>query len=507
MKSKYALLVLGFITSVITGVVLSHPASAAIDPSSVQIVDNLKITQTVQCDEQNWTTDWINVISSPDGNGVNNGIRYYWDSPSLQDQIEQAWANRKYSGVSQVFAAGSATQRTGFLIWFQTSDPKPVATYDDYGFTALLTNIGVDEGGNITNTGYYLYAFQDTETCDMHIYNAGAAGGFAIMIGQNSTTYPREAPYYANLDVQYPPGYTGQQIPGSDPANQPDKEIRRPNFVYQLNNKSVSATPYAPEPDLPDFSSELDEGYYFEGYYMGWNLWKCPGDFDELTGVCSSTLTLIDDQLLPVDANYKFDVTEYGNYQIEAEYWAQSCYRYPSYPTTPDYCFYSKLRAHFTSSDFDYVNTFRNIAIDGHSEVGDTKDLDCTEGGYCTTPVVNCSGIDNFVDKLNCQLSGQLSVGLLNPSLTAVKKLINGVVVPSSPTCTIPLQNITVVGHVIPISSAGPKMCSAAQQVRQGFPIVPIVVNAIFALSILAFIIHRINKLLDNDQHDVLEKV
>lgn len=484
----------------------ASPVSAAVDPSSIQIVTDLKVTSTIACSEQDWTTDWINVMSNPDGEGVNNGVSYHWQDAGLQDDIEQAWANRSYSGVSQVFEAGSATNRIGFLIYFQVGGTKPTATYEDYGFTALMTNIGTESG----STGHYLYAFADAD-CEMQIYNAGSggSGGYAVLLGQNSTAYPREAPYYANVTVVYPEGYDGEEIPGSDPANQPDKELRRPQFVYQLSDKAIKATPYSPDPELPDFSSELDEGYYFNGYYIGWNLWKCPGNgFDPVGQVCDGgTPALTDDQLLPVDQEYNYSVTAYGTYQVEAEYWVQQCYRYPSYPATPDYCFYSQLRAHFPNADYDYVNTYKVLTVDGRSETGDTKEMECNAAGFCQPATEICYELDSFIERLNCQMAGQLSVGLLNPSINAVKKLINGVVVPSSPTCNIPLGNITVVGQTIPLSQAGPKMCSSAQQVRNGFPVIPIVVNAMFALAILAFVINRVNRLLDNQKHDVLEKI
>lgn len=305
--------------------------------------------------------------------------------------------------------------------------------------------------------------------------------------------------YTQNYGVLYPPIDGGGQ--GTE------KEIRRPDFTYQQNDKVIKATPYSPEPALPDFTGELDEGYTLQGYYIGWNVWKCPGDWDSLTGTCSGTLELIDDQFTPVDGNYEFSVSEYGNYQLEAEYWAQSCYRYPSYPSTPDYCFYSKLRAHFNDASFDYVNTFKNLTIDGRSITGDTKGEVCNVGGYCQPGTAICYEIDSFIERLNCQMSGQMSMGLLNPSLEAVKNLVASVVVPTTPTCNVPLPNPVIATRTIPLSTLDDEMCASAATFRTTLPIIPIALNAAFAIAILAFIIFRVNRLLDNQKHDVLEKV
>lgn len=310
-----------------------------------------------------------------------------------------------------------------------------------------------------------------------------------------------------NVSITYPTDYEGEILPIT--GNETEKETRRPHFTFQQYDKKITANPYAPEPTLPDFTPELDEGYYHEGYYIGWNVWKCPTEFDSVTGTCadSGILELIDEELKGVSDPYELTLSEYGSYQLEAEYWAQSCYRYPSYPATPDYCFYSKLRAHFLTSDFEYVNTFKNLIVDGRTITGNTKGEVCNVGGYCQPSTAICYELESFIEKMNCQLADTMSVGLLNPSIQAIKQLLNGIIVPSNPTCSIPLQNITVASQVIPVSTLGPQLCASAAQVRTGFPIVSILVNAAFALSILSFVIYRINRLLDNNKHDVLERV
>lgn len=389
------------------------------------------------------------------------------------------------------------------MLWYTDRDANTDSFLRlDYNTSTTQSSVGVVNMAPSPKDGVYLA-----------ILHSGIEGEYFSQLGSASgTAWGQRAAfscyeYQASMgDIDYTENY-GAEYPPIDEGGEADKEIRQPQFTYQQNDKAIKATPYSPEPALPDFTPELDEGYTLQGYYLGWNVWKCSTDFDSLTGTCNGTMTLIDDSFTPVDGNYEFTVTEYGNYQLEAEYWAQSCYRYPSYPATPDYCFYSQLRAHFDSSDFDYVNTYKNLIIDGRSITGDTKGEVCNVGGYCTPATAICHTIDSFIERLNCEMSGQLSVGLLNPSLQAVKTLVASVVVPTTPSCTIPLPNPVISGKTLNLSTMGSNLCTGSQTMRTTFPVIPVLVNAVFAMAILSFIIFRVNRLMDNNKHDVLEKV
>ncbi len=310
---------------------------------------------------------------------------------------------------------------------------------------------------------------------------------------------PFQNPNNGELDVD-PPSQGGNDV---------EKQIRQPKFSGQLSNLDITLNPYLPEPELPDFTPELDDGYTFQGYYIGWNIWKCPeGGYDSVGQVCNGgSPTLEKEELKPVDQSFSIKVSSYGTYQAEAEYWVQQCYRYPSYPATPDHCFYSQLRAHFNDADFDYINTKIALDVDGKSQIFDTVNMVCTVGGLCVPPAQICHNQPNFMASANCRLQSALGIGLLNPSLTAFKKLLSGIIVPAQPNCSIPLQDIRVSSKTIPVSTFGPKVCASTATMHQGFPIIRILINAVFALAILSFIIYRVNKLLDNRKNDILEQV
>lgn len=316
--------------------------------------------------------------------------------------------------------------------------------------------------------------------------------------------------YIANAPFQNPNnGETDVEAPSQGGSGE-EKEIRRPQFTYQQNNRSLTVNPYLPEPVLPDFSPELDEGYTFVDYYVNWTLWKCPdGGFDPVGQVCNNgSPTLIQTELKPNEEQFTFnDIEEYGTYQVEAEFWAQQCYRYPSYPATPDHCFYSALRAHFDDEPFDYVNTYVVLEMDGRASIGDTSGMVCTVGGHCQPASAVCHDQPNFVASMNCRMQGPLSIGIINPSINAVKKLANSIIVPMTPQCSIPLSNIKIAQTTLPLSNIGTTLCATTDKVHHTFPFVRIIVNALMALAILGFIIYRINLLLNNEKNDILEQV
>lgn len=390
------------------------------------------------------------------------------------------------------------------FIWYTDKDSTNSGIRLDYDVSTSQSSVGLYNDASGTPQNGVYYAILQTTIEGTRFVDVGSSSAEAW--GQRSAISCYE--YQQSINpIDYTTSYSENYDPIDEGGGAGDKEIRRPNFTYQLNDKVIKATPYSPEPSLPDFTTELDEGYSFVGYFINWQIWQCPGDWDSVTGTCSEALVDTDTAFVPVDEEYQFTVSDYGKYQIEAEYWAEQCYRYPSYPATPDYCFRSQLRAHFNDQDFDYVNTYKNLVVDGRTTTGDTRAELCTVGGYCQPTTAVCYTIDSFIERLNCEMSGQLSTGLLNPSLEAVKTLIASVVVPTNPTCSVPLPNPVIDGKTLNLSSMGSNMCSGANTIRTNLPAIPIVLNAVFAWAILAYIIHKINRLLDNNKTDVLEKV
>jgi hypothetical protein len=164
----------------------------------------------------------------------------------------------------------------------------------------------------------------------------------------------------------------------------------RPDFTYTVNSKDVSAKDYNLE--LPEFTP--DEGYTFKGYSVEWSLRKC-SEFTTPGNFCEDD-ELVNHQIQPQDQQYQFSVDSYSDYTLSAQYLVQQCYRYPSYPATPDHCFYVDLETEMP--DYEFLATTVHLPIDGTNINGDTKDGECDVSGFCTppSPYEDCStyGLD-----------------------------------------------------------------------------------------------------------------
>lgn len=486
MKPKYAVLVIGFITSALTGVLFS-PTQASAFSGALQDLP--------YCQDD--STSGISMPSDfPNLEGEDADFAY-----SSLPEFDPETSTYLIGYDSEFWFSGYDSQYEKLFIWYTDKNSTNSYLRLDYDTETEQSSVGVVNDSPSPNNEVY-YGILEESIEGTRFIQIGSSSGTAWGQRSNISCFEWQQ---SQSPIDYTENY-GSTYPPIDEGGETSEEIRRPHFAFQLNDKQITATPYSPDPPLPDFTPELDEGYSFLGYFINWTVWRCPGDFDQLTGTCSEELQMEDNAFPTVDENYSFTVPEHGNYQVEAEYWAEQCYRYPSYPETPDYCFRSPLRAHFENEPFDYVNTYKNLVVDGRITTGDTKNEVCNVGGYCQTEELICHEIDVFIDKLYCQMSPQLTIGVLNPSITSVKNLLNAILV-NTPQCTIPLADIDISGNVFPLSQAEDTMCDSSQQIRTAFPIIPIVVNAIFALSVLAFIIYRVNKLLDNNNHDIVEKV
>jgi len=272
-----------------------------------------------------------------------------------------------------------------------------------------------------------------------------------------------------------------------------------PDFTYSLVDKKVLAHDY--QAGLPEFTP--DDGYTFNGFSVEWNLVKC-STYTETGNLCSDPIQK-DYQVLLQDKDYNATVTDYGDYQLTANYLVQQCYRYPSYPATPDYCFYESLITAFPNFDFDPTTV--HLSINGQTLTGDTQKLDCDTSGFCQPKVVDCSTESNFFNGLQCRIERDFSFGILNPSLTAFKKLINSFVVPNSPICIINLTDVSIGSSVFPLSGFGSLACNSVSNFRSHFPIMSSMINFFFALSLVYLIVRIINRVLDDKQSNIIEGI
>lgn len=393
-----------------------------------------------------------------------------------------------------------------------------------YTFNAYAINTGYSIVDDMT-TVYFQYTSNDTATIDFdenvgiaptyhdgpnpsglisltlsddNVYcNSYDNGSFTLSkpdtVGNSSVIYSL---FLANgYDINYPSDYDGELIPDTAPLK---PELLRPDFIAQISNKNIISHDY--NSSLPSFTP--DQGYTFISFEIEWSLWQCVNSFDDITGMCDEHV-LINYDILPQDSDYTYQVQDYGDYVLEAEYQVQQCYRYPSYPTTPDYCFYSDLSA--ILPDYDAVATTKHLLIDGSSYTVDTKELLCNAAGYCQEAENICYDQPDFMSRLQCEFSKQMTVGIINPSLQSVKSLLTSLTVSDNPQCIIPFGDVTYIGETIPLSTFDDSACSFTEDVHSAIPLLSVVTNFILALSLFSMVIAIINKLTDEKNHNMIE--
>jgi hypothetical protein len=443
---------------------------------------------------------FYNATGSPIGGLEDLQDSFYRATQALQESGETGSS----IAVSQKHEKGMANGReyidNYISIGWNESAGFDVDFYKETNDYASVYAIGLNASIDIrTQNGW-----GTSSSCDVVIYvnyfNLNASDG-AMMLSNSENNGPTNTEsFFANTsgDIHYPDDYNG--LPLKPTTNEPEKITIQPDFTYSLNNKDVTAHDY--NQTLPEFKP--DEGYTFDGYKVFWSMHKCDS-IDEVTNICENAQILGAD-LLSQEQDYKYTVADYGKYQLSAEYEVQQCYRYPSYPTTPDYCFIADLSAVFPT--YNMLETTINLDINGQSMTGDTTDMVCDIAGHCSMSDEICFAQPDVFSSINCRLQKNFKVGLLNPSITAFKNLINSFIVPPTPTCSINMPDITLAGnHKFQSSKLGPSICTNTKRVRDSMPLISAVINFTFALAILYLLIRMINDFLNPNSHDVLPNI
>lgn len=346
MLRKCGLFVLSFVVlSISLSVFFSDVSRAASPYDSLYQTTNSVYLHRDGCDNIDFTQNFAEALRS--------GTRYQESNPKPYDSFMDAVNNGGRWGVS-------GYGDNGFEMYWTPDDSLYLdwTTYDGQAIVA--------KGNNLHQATFAFMDHSGNPSCDVNIafYTTNGMGTVSGWGAKNLFVYTD----HLNLPI----GYDGPAIPsGTDD----DREVIKPDFKYIVNDKSLSLTDYNQK--LPDFTP--DEGYRFNGYEVEWSLFKCDVS-DNSPSTCLNP-ELSNHQILPQSTTYQYDVDEYHMYMIEAQYLVQQCYRYPSYPATPDYCFYVDLNTEF--DDYRFLPTSVSLNIDGSVIIGDTKQNDCDESGYC----------------------------------------------------------------------------------------------------------------------------
>lgn len=197
------------------------------------------------------------------------------------------------------------------------------------------------------------------------------------------TTTPSVYAFSGNLT--YPVGYEGPEIPNAIAGETEIIATYAPDYEYTYNNLNLWASDH--EQDLPVFIPDL-EGYTDDGYRVEWTVWECRGgEWYPETASCNGGQTeLLKLETLGLNESFTFDVPQLGEYRLQAEYRVSQCYRYGSYPETPDHCFTSSPSVEPNLQMYKWERRAVIIDMDGSAGGGNTSEMECGYGGFNCDP-------------------------------------------------------------------------------------------------------------------------
>lgn len=399
-----------------------------------------------------------------------------------------AWSDKSNWVVSQVDNTVITEGSTQYIsLVFTTGD-------DDLGLAWTPDNVQVGSSGqaycmNIQYSPGFFFEYRVIAN------KVGAAGYTCSYIVSSSDGQFKN--YVANVsNINYPDNYEGDSV-----KTRPGAEIVRPRFTYDVVDRNVTATHMPRASALPTYPNDP--------YSIEWFVHKCT-DWDDNDNSCDNyDDTKLHYEITPSGGTTTFTVPDYGHYKISAGYLVGGCHRYPSWPATPDYCYYT---APENTDDYEYTTTAMMWNIDGTSFSGDTADdsLICDVSGFCEPPPFNCADVysNNFVLRLSCSMQQDMNFGIVNPSLFAIKDLMQSMTVPNNPQCSIPLSNVSLFpGYTFPLASYSSVACAKSAELRNALPIVSVFINFTLAMLSIWMVVRIINKLFDHNDHNIIEGV
>lgn len=460
------------ITSVITGVILSPTTHAASQ------FDNFFGTTTdfgISYPQNSCNLDLKYLYTAPitqpfssaentniNGNSANYKYSYFGGTADSLSRAKQTFDNKqKWLTYVQTLPNGSKEAYFNY-----TDDPNASLSFGSYvsswdGSTQLQMFMNIHAGYHLTSAHYsYINGTSDCSNFRFDTYNSNLSEDTALTIYSATSTNPTAFNfYYANIPINYPSGFSGSQPP--------DHAIiaTKLNIGYAVGDDYILHAQYLRNIDPPitdlTYSVYSADGSYNQG-------------------------SLLDSQNRNFQETYDFKLPSAGYYILKV-----NLYIHP--PLLP-------------RNDVQGV-TFK-INADGTFKIGSTVNLQCSDDGVCNDLASDCSYYSDVFQRMNCAMKSQLSLGLINPSITAFKNLFLSVIVPSNPTCSIPLQNISIEpGKVFPLSQSSAKICGSAAQFQSSFPFISLVANFIFSLALFYMIVRIINRFLNKDKNDMIEGV
>lgn len=468
--------------------VLSVPLFAVSSVNAASIYDNFYRTTdelVIQggggggCSATDITSNWTSYITDES--------KWWIPNQGYNDMLEDmllSWNNKERWGVSVNNSYSNTSSSSVYIYW--TEDDSLYMNWESglHRITTAGNNVKLAE----IRCGKATYMGAPAQPI------ITAYGEYGSIVSTDDTGNTKNLFFYG--EPSYPQDYEGDDVRSSL-----GPETIRPRFIYDIVDRDVTATHMPRSSALPTYPNDQ--------YSIEWFVRKCL-DWDDVSNSCSEyEENNLHYEITPSGGTTSFQVPSYGHYKISAGYLIGGCTRYPSYPATPDYCYYT---APANTDEYEYTITAMMWDVDGSSFSGDTDDdsLICDVSGFCETPPFNCADVysDNFVMRLSCSMQQDMDFGLVNPSLFAIKDLMQSMTVPNNPQCDIPLTNVSLAsGYTFPLSSYSSAACAKAAEVRTAIPILSVFLNFMLAMLSIWMVVRIINKLFDEKDHNIIEGV
>lgn len=346
--------------------------------------------------------------------------------------------------------------------------------------------------------------------------------------------------FIATENFKYPPGYQGSSVPeGYNPP-----EIINPALFGMVTDKSISVThrpradrlPSYPDDDysieytlfkcsqvtkMSDINPEdtiMETGSFFlarsvETINMISEIWEgskineIPRASYDRVVACQKETDLAAYKVVDRGGSLEYTSdTDHSFYMLQANYLIKHCYRYPSYPATPDYCYYT---APEDTPKYDYTPTWLTLPINGGQTRFDTDNMDCVNGYDCQVKPIDpdyCKELKGPA-QMNCYMSvyaERFNFGLINPSIIQVRRLIGSLEVTHTK-CSVRLGEVNVASKRWDLEKVIPNICDTTDKIHSAVPAFQIMVNFIFGFMIFRLITRIINSLTDNSKSDLVQ--
>lgn len=484
------------ISTLIVNLIYISPVKATSDfDNTYNLTDSLRLKGDYYNVDFDASIRWPELFTKDDPveDGVYPGqfrFGYNLASQAEIDEMRASWLLKENWTVSQIWTNSSKTSGDIVVTWSEQKNQSLV-------WTTANSNYEYPSNVRVENNDYVV-------TISENVGNSSTDRYFEVIIEKNKYSQVisngREYPfslvdnYFAYVENKnLPEGYSGSAIRESIDS---EKEIISPEFDYVVNDKKITLKH---RKDLDKINIDAWAEYQQDGYQLTNNDYQISWT---ITRKVNDEIELVHNSQVFSGQEITIDLPDYGEFDINSAYVAESCFDYES-EITPPYCF---IAYPSDTDEIDYQSKDLKLLVDGYYKEGSTTELNCLFG-YCETPETNCNLENSTFEKTLCNVNKNINFGVINPSITAIRKLFISFIVPPSPSCNLNIPDVVLAGKTISTSSVVPSACSSAETLRDEFSFVSVLVNGVFAIMTIQIIVAMINRLTNHENNNLIEGV